>query len=75
MTTALVPVAPSDGKISAGLCATSRPSADFLAQLIATVEKAPQTRMRRRAAPHEAIAAYRAFGPNAAAGRALSRSL
>ncbi|HEY5380476.1 MAG TPA: hypothetical protein VIJ78_13205 [Pseudolabrys sp.] len=34
--------------------------ATFLAHLIATKEKAPQTRERRRAEPSEAIAAYRA---------------
>lgn len=33
--------------------------AAFLAHLIATREHAPQTRERRRAAPSEAIAAYR----------------
>jgi hypothetical protein len=36
-----------------------RPSA-FLAHLIAMKDLHPQTRERRRAAPHEAIAAYRA---------------
>ena len=45
--------------------ALSEPSAQyrqapFLAQLIATREQLPQTRERRRAAPHEAAAAYRA---------------
>lgn len=34
--------------------------APFLAQLIATKEQHPQTRERRRAAPEEAAAAYRA---------------
>jgi hypothetical protein len=33
--------------------------AAFLAHLIATKHQAPQTRERRRAEPHEAIAAYR----------------
>lgn len=34
--------------------------APFLAQLLAVKHQHPQTRARRRAAPHEAIAAYRA---------------
>jgi hypothetical protein len=34
--------------------------APFLAQLIATKDQHAQTRRRRRAEPHEAIAAYRA---------------
>ena len=34
--------------------------APFLAQLIATKDKHPQTRQRRRAEPAEAIDAYRA---------------
>ncbi len=38
--------------------ARPRPAA-FLAHLIATKEKVPQTRERRRAEPTEAIAAYR----------------
>jgi hypothetical protein len=33
--------------------------APFLAQLLAAKDQHPQTRARRRAAPHEAIAAYR----------------
>ncbi|WP_428698824.1 hypothetical protein [Stappia sp.] len=36
-----------------------RPNAGFIAQLIATREQLPQTRARRRAAPAEAIDAYR----------------
>jgi hypothetical protein len=44
--------------------ATDKPSpfrqAPFLAQLIATKERHPQMRERRRATPTEAIAAYRA---------------
>jgi hypothetical protein len=35
-----------------------RPSAAFLAQLIAAKQRLPQARERRRAAAHEAIAAY-----------------
>ena len=37
------------------------PAAPFIAQLIATRLRAPQTRARRRAEPEEAIAAYRAM--------------
>jgi len=37
-----------------------RPSAAFLAQLIAANRNLPQARERRRAEPHEAIAAYTA---------------
>ena len=37
-----------------------RPQAGFLAQLIATDRKLPQTRERRRAEPADAIAAYAA---------------
>ena len=38
----------------------TRGNAAFLAHLIATNAQAPQTRTKRRAAPAEAIAAYRA---------------
>jgi len=55
---------------------TGRPRADFLAQLIATLAQAPQTRVRRRAEPADAIAAYDASGRRSAlASPALSRSL
>jgi hypothetical protein len=71
---ALVPVATAERRASGST--NTRPSADFLAQLIAVAQKAPQTRQRRRIAPHEAIAAYQALGrPTALSGRALSRSL
>jgi hypothetical protein len=54
----------------------SRPRADFLAQLIATMEHAPQTRVRRRAEPEEAIAAYSASERQPRVQRhAVSRSL
>jgi len=44
--------------------------------MIATLAQAPQTRMRRRAEPAEAAAAYRAIEQRAAArDPALSRSL
>jgi hypothetical protein len=72
---ALVPVAPSGDNPPAG-DGCGRPRADFLAQLIATLEQAPQTRVRRRAEPEDAIAAYGASDRVATpTGRALSRSL
>lgn len=40
---------------------TRYPAAGFLAQLIATRAQAPQTRLRRRAEPEEAIAVYRSM--------------
>ena len=40
---------------------TRHPAAGFLAQLIATRMQAPQTRVRRRTEPEEAIAVYRAM--------------
>lgn len=51
-----------------------RPSAAFLAQLIATAQQAPQTRQRRRAELHEANASYAAAAtPEAWTGRAIYR--
>ena len=52
-----------------------RPQAGFLAQLIATDRKLPQTRERRRAEPAEAIAAYTATSATTPyrAGRRLYR--
>lgn len=55
---ALVPVTPSRPR--AGSMARPTPSAPFLAQLIATAQQAPQTRVRRRAEPAYACAAYAA---------------
>jgi hypothetical protein len=40
--------------------APARGDSAFLAHLIATKEQAPQTRVKRRAEPAEALAAYRA---------------
>lgn len=51
---ALVAVSPLPYRTAAS---THRQAA-FLAHLIATKEQHPQTRERRRAAPHEAVAAY-----------------
>jgi hypothetical protein len=79
MSTALVPFAPKiDTTIETAPAgpANARPSAEFLTQLIATVGQAPQTRLRRRAEPEEAIAAYGMRGRlSIPAGRAMSRSL
>jgi hypothetical protein len=72
---ALVPVTPTV-QDSTPTRAGSRPSADFIAHLIATSAQAPQTRARRRAEPAEAIAAYGALGQwPTPSGRTLSRSL
>jgi hypothetical protein len=69
---ALTPAADSAPVMQVG----SRPRADFLAQLIATSVKAPQTRLRRRAEPDVAIAAYRSSDRTpTSAGGALQRSL
>jgi hypothetical protein len=75
MSTALVPVAPAECE-RAEPRAGSRQSADFIAHLIATAARAPQTCARRRAEPELAIAAYGALGHwPTPLGRALSRSL
>jgi hypothetical protein len=56
--------------------AASRPSAVFLAHLIAVDQQAPQTRQRRRAELDEANAVYaEACAPPGRAGRAFCRSL
>jgi hypothetical protein len=76
--TSLVPVTPinrdcdeKDEKRPA-----SRPDSGFIAHLIATRAKAPQTRTRRRAEPGEAVSAYAELGQRPSpAGRVLSRSL
>jgi hypothetical protein len=72
---ALVPLAMPDRQ-GATLRAGGRPSADFIAHLIATAGQAPQTRARRRAEPEEAIAAYSALGQwPTSTGGTLYRSL
>jgi hypothetical protein len=54
----------------------ARPSAVFLAQLIATAQRAPQTRRRRRAEPNEVSTIYAAAStPAARMGRAFCRAL
>jgi hypothetical protein len=75
VSTALVPVAASDSSThpSTGF---GRPRADFLAHMIATLAQAPQTRMRRRAEPAEAVAVYGAIERSPPLQRhAVSRSL
>jgi hypothetical protein len=68
---ALVAVTEGHPAPSAG----ARPSALFLAHLIAVAQQAPQTRQRRRAEPAEASAAYAASAARTAdAGLALRRS-
>jgi hypothetical protein len=73
----LVPVVPFERDISGAPAApVTRPSANFVAHLIATWAQAPQTRTRRRADPAEAINAYDALGHwPTPPGRAMSRSL
>jgi hypothetical protein len=71
---ALVPVAQADPVASVNRMG-SRPRANFLAHLIATMAQVPQARLRRRAEPQEAIAAYGASqGRPQAQRHALSRS-
>ncbi len=75
MSTALIPLAASVDTAPAEPQG-GRPRADFLAQLIATLTQAPQTRLRRRAEPEEAIAAYSASDRRPTPpGPALLRSL
>ena len=66
----LVPVAPAPEAASGG--DLPRPAAALLAQLMAARENLPQARRLRRAAPAEAIAAYRATA--ALSGSALAIS-
>jgi len=56
--TALVPIEPAARRRPAGTVWLNRPSAPFLAQMIATKNDLPQTRARRRASQAEATAAY-----------------
>jgi hypothetical protein len=76
--TALIPVAATtSGRDERDWPAASqRPSAGFLAHMIATVAQLPQTRERRRAEPGDAIAAYRSMvnGSRVPTSRQFSRS-
>ena len=56
---ALVPV--TKAVYRARELALTRPNANFVTQLMATAEHVPQTRALRRAAPADALSAYRAF--------------
>ena len=60
---------------SGGTPLRTHPDARFLAHLIATDQRLPQTRERRRAEPQDAIAAYAAMNaaPAAPAGQRLFR--
>ena len=73
MSAALIPLTTP---LEAARPVPNRPRADFVAQLIATRMEAPQTRVRRRAEPGDATAAYGMSGcPVPPSGRALSRSV
>ncbi len=75
MNTALVSLAPRERR-ALSRCIGTPPRADFLAQLIATSAQLPQTRLRRRAEPDVAIAAYCSSNRILlSAGGALQRSL
>jgi hypothetical protein len=75
LSNALVPLAYTE-PAAATPRATARANADFVSHLIATSAQAPQTRVRRRAEPAEAVAAYDALDHRPLpAGRTLSRSL
>jgi hypothetical protein len=75
MTNALIPLTLLRNN-GAAKSAAGRPRATFLAHLIATAKQVPQTRLRRRVAPIEAMAAYRALGQwPTPPGGALARSL
>jgi hypothetical protein len=60
---ALVPVTPVP-RTAAPTSTVSRPDPSFVAQLIATAEQDPQTRVLRRAAVADVDAAYRAGNQN-----------
>ncbi|NWG23477.1 MAG: hypothetical protein HXY30_03495 [Pseudorhodoplanes sp.] len=62
-------------QVSAAPLRGRRPSAHFLAHLIAGAQGAPQTRERRRAEPAEALSCYAARAATARAGATLARSL
>jgi hypothetical protein len=71
---ALVPVAHPDQDPTVPVA--GRPHADFIAHLIATSVLAPQTRVRRRADPDQAAAAYGALDRlPPSTGKTLSRFL
>jgi hypothetical protein len=65
---ALVPMARSVGWSHTARPQLSRPDSTFITHLIATAERAPQTRSLRRATPADAQTAYRANRPVQAVG-------
>jgi hypothetical protein len=74
MSEALVPLTPV-ARDRAPLLPVSRANAAFVAHLIATWVAAPQTRVRRRAEPAVAAAAYVGVGQwPSRSGRILSQS-
>jgi len=72
---ALVPSRPSPRPTDAFI-PVLRPCATFLAHLIATALRAPQTRARRRAEPADATAVYaKGAAADAGEGHSVSRSV
>jgi hypothetical protein len=71
----LVPLQSADSTVRRR--ARAYPSATFVAHLIAVDRRVPQLRMRRRAAPADAVAVYAAAltGAPLRAGRKLRRSV
>jgi len=70
---ALVPITPP--RLQDGRPTTRVPCAAFLAHLIATAQRAPQTRVRRRAEPADACAAYAAASTAAISAATRYRSV
>jgi hypothetical protein len=70
---ALIPLAPLAASEPAP-AVSRRPSASFLAQLIATQQQAPQTRERRRADPDVVVAHYQATAAGSPADPRFVRS-
>jgi hypothetical protein len=69
-------VSTTQSRYSEASATSHRPPAAFLSHLIATALQAPQTRVRRRAAPADASAVYAAATAGYAdVGRTLRRSL
>jgi hypothetical protein len=70
---ALVPLTPT--LHSARKFSLPRPDPSFITQLIATAEQLPQTRSLRRAAPADAMSAYRAGERSVAAAGPRTRQV
>jgi hypothetical protein len=56
---ALVPITATPRRLGPAAHGLTRPDPSFVAQLIATAELSPQTRLLRRATPEHVQAAYR----------------